>query len=72
MFSSIALDLGDAGPVLNVPPSAVFVEGGKSFVFMTTAPGHFVRRTVETLRSGDRVVTDGSLLLREEEEKRTS
>src|SRR4029077_20933211 len=36
MFSSIALDLGDARPVLNVPPSAVFVEGGKSFVFVAT------------------------------------
>lgn len=72
MFSSIALDLGDSKPMLNVPPSAVFVEGGTSFVFVTTAPGHFVRRSVETLHAGDRVVTDGGLLLREEEEKRTS
>jgi hypothetical protein len=50
----------------------VFVEGGKSFVFVATAPGHFTRRVVEQLRAGDRVVTDGSLLLREEEEKRAS
>ena len=72
MFASIAVNLGDSKPILNVPPSAVFVEGGKSFVFVTTVLGHFVRRTVEMLHPGDRVVTDGSLLLREEEEKRTN
>jgi len=71
MFASIALELGDSKPVLNVPPSAVFVEDGKTFVFVATAPGHFSRRVVEELHAGDRVVTDGSLLLREEE-KRTS
>jgi multidrug efflux pump subunit AcrA (membrane-fusion protein) len=72
MFASIALDLGGAKNVLDVPPQAIFVEGGRSFVYMATAPGHFVKRPVEALRPGDRVVTDGGLLLREEDEKRAS
>jgi membrane fusion protein, heavy metal efflux system len=72
MFSSIALDVGDSRPMLAVPPRSVFVEGDKSWVYVATAPRHFVRRAVDALRAGDRVVVDGALLLREEEAKRAS
>ena len=72
MFASIALNVGNATPVLTVPPRAIFVDNGRRWVYVATAPGHFVRRAVDLLRPGDRVVTAGGLLLREEEEKRTS
>jgi cobalt-zinc-cadmium efflux system membrane fusion protein len=85
MFASIALGVGAPGAVLTVPAQAVFTENGRSWVYVATAPGHFVRRLVDIdqdegaqkrvrsgLRAGDRVVTDGGLLLREEEEKRAS
>ena len=70
MFASIALDVGSSTPVLTVPPQAIFVDNGGRWVYVATMPGHFVRRSVDVLKPGDRVVTDGGLLLREEEEKR--
>jgi len=83
MFASIALGVGSSEPVLTVPASAVFTENGRSWVYVSTTGGHFVRRSIEVdqdegadrrvlsgLRPGDRVVTAGALLLREEEEKR--
>jgi cobalt-zinc-cadmium efflux system membrane fusion protein len=86
MFASITLGVGGgAESVLTLPSKAVFTEGGQSWVYIATAPGHFARRLVDVeqdvgterrvrsgLHAGDRVVTDGGLLLREEEEKRTS
>jgi len=52
-------------------------------VYLSTEPGRFVRRAIEVvqdegterrvlsgLRAGERVVVDGALLLRQEEEKR--
>jgi cobalt-zinc-cadmium efflux system membrane fusion protein len=79
------LGVGASGPALTVPASAVFTENGRSWVYVTTQPGHFTRRSIEVdqdesadrrvlngLRSGDRVVTGGALLLREEEVKRAS
>jgi multidrug efflux pump subunit AcrA (membrane-fusion protein) len=85
MFASITLGVGSSDAVLILPTGAVFTESGRSWVYLETAPGRFVRRAVDVdqdegaqkrvrsgLRSGDRVVTDGGLLLREEEEKRTS
>jgi cobalt-zinc-cadmium efflux system membrane fusion protein len=83
MFASIALGVGASDPALTVPASAVFTENGKSWVYLATTAGHFVRRSIEVeqdegaerrvlsgLRAGDRVVTGGALLLREEEGKR--
>jgi cobalt-zinc-cadmium efflux system membrane fusion protein len=86
MFASITLGVGGGSArALTVPSKAVFTEGGQSWVYVATAPGHFSRRLVDVdqdqgaerrvrsgLRAGDRVVTDGGLLLREEEEKRAS
>jgi cobalt-zinc-cadmium efflux system membrane fusion protein len=85
MFASIALGVGASSPTLMVPASAVFTENGHSWVYVSTRAGHFARRSIEVdpdegtdrrvlngLRPGDRVVTGGALLLREEEVKRAS
>jgi cobalt-zinc-cadmium efflux system membrane fusion protein len=85
MFASIALGVGASSPALTVPASAVFTENGRSWVYVSTKTGHFARRSIEVdqdegadrrvldgLRPGDRVVTGGALLLREEEAKRAS
>jgi membrane fusion protein, heavy metal efflux system len=80
MFTSVSLSLPRAASSLTVPAKAVFVENGKSFAYVQ-APAdsqQFVRRNVETLASGsdrlrivgglsagDRVVSDGVLLLRQ-------
>jgi cobalt-zinc-cadmium efflux system membrane fusion protein len=61
---------------LNVPTKAVFLKDDKHFVFIEIAPGRFERRAVEPgaegggrttvlngLQPGQRVVTDGCLLL---------
>src|SRR6185369_7679085 len=83
MFASIALGVGASDPALTVPASAVFTENGRSWVYVATAAGRFARRSIDVdqdeganrrvlsgLRAGDRVVTGGALLLREEEGKR--
>jgi membrane fusion protein, heavy metal efflux system len=83
MFASITLGVGASSPALTVPASAVFTENGRSWVYVSTEPGHFARRSIEVdqdegadrrvlngLRAGDHVVTAGALLLREEEAKR--
>jgi cobalt-zinc-cadmium efflux system membrane fusion protein len=85
MFASIALGVGASSPTLTVPASAVFTENGHSWVYVSTRTGHFARRSIEVdqdegadrrvlngLRPGERVVTGGALLLREEEVKRAS
>jgi len=85
MFASIALGVGTSSPALTVPASAVFTENGHSWVYVSTKAGHFARRLIDVeqdeggdrrvlngLRAGDRVVTSGGLLLREEEGKRAS
>ena len=85
MFASIALGVGGSGSVLTVPSQAIFTENGRSWVYVATGAGHFAKRPVDVdaddaaqkrvrngLRAGDRVVVDGGLLLREEEEKKAS
>src|SRR5262249_7955534 len=83
MFASIALAVGGRGRFVTVPARAVFTEDGRSFVFVETSPGRSARRPIEVgpedgasrsvtsgLKAGDRIVVDGVLLLRGEEEKR--
>lgn len=80
MFTSMSLFLPDAtsGGALTVPAKAVFVENSQSFAYVQVAPREFVRRQIETvtsdsdrlrvlngLKPGDRVVSDGVLLLRQ-------
>jgi cobalt-zinc-cadmium efflux system membrane fusion protein len=77
MFTSATLQLPQSSSGLTTPAKAVFVENGKSYVYAQAAPDRFARREVATvagsgdrvrvtsgLAAGDRVVTDGVLLLR--------
>jgi RND family efflux transporter MFP subunit len=80
MFTSVSLSLPPAASSLTVPAKAVFVENGKSFAYVQVRAGspEFVRRDVDAVASGaerlriisglsagDRVVSDGVLLLRQ-------
>jgi membrane fusion protein, heavy metal efflux system len=78
MFAAINLYLPNAVASLTVPTKAVFVEGGRTFAYVQISPQEFDRREVETVTSGsgrlrvlrgvqagDRVVSDGVLLLRQ-------
>src|SRR5438093_1931852 len=85
MFASVILILSQATKVLTVPASAVFVEGERSYVFVLQSDHCFARRKVEVvpdpsgrarvvggLQVGDKVVSDGALLLHLEEGKKES
>jgi cobalt-zinc-cadmium efflux system membrane fusion protein len=85
MFASIALYLSEPNPSLTIPAKAVFVENGRTFVYVQTDPQQFARREIDTMpsgsdrlrvkggvRAGDRVVSDGVLLLRQLEADATA
>jgi cobalt-zinc-cadmium efflux system membrane fusion protein len=85
MFAAIELQVAEGLRVLAVPIGALFTEEGRSYVYIEAGPGRFERRAVEVangggsdrrvlsgLRAGDRVVVDGALLLRQEEQQRGS
>ena len=78
MFASTSLYLPQPSSALTVPAKAVFVEGGRRFAYVQVGAQEFARRGVETvasgtdrlrivsgLNAGDRVVSDGVLLLRQ-------
>ena len=78
MFTSISLSLPRSESSLTVPAKAVFVENSRSFAYVQVGPQEFTRRDIETLASGadrlrvvrglstgDRVISDGVLLLRQ-------
>jgi len=81
MFAAASIELAPTGgKTLTVPSTAVFMEEGKSYSYVQTGSSAFTRREVSTmpdgdkrvrvmagLREGDRVVTDGVLLLRQQE-----
>jgi len=80
MYATISVHVSSAHDALTIPASAVFVENGRTFAYVQTGPQEFVRRSVQTVASGsgrsrvlggvaagDRVVTDGVLLLRQVE-----
>ena len=85
MYAAVTLAVASEQRALEVPADAVFMENGHSFVFVESSRGHFTRRAVEVapgeashrtvltgLRVGDRIVVDGALLLRQEEQQRAS
>jgi membrane fusion protein, heavy metal efflux system len=85
MFASISVGVGETEHVLILPSRAAFIENGRTWVYVAVAHGRFVRRSVELgqeegtdrrilsgLNAGDRIVVEGALLLRQEEEKRAS
>jgi membrane fusion protein, heavy metal efflux system len=85
MYASIVLNVGARMRGLRVPAAAVFTEGQRNFVYVEVGEGRFAKRSVDLeqttsvdrhvvggLRAGDRVVVDGALLLRQEEQQRAS
>ena len=78
MFTSTSLYLPESPSPLTVPAKAVFVEDSQSFAYVQVTPQEFVRRAIDTVPSGpdrlrvvrglvpgDRVISDGVLLLRQ-------
>jgi len=77
MFTTAELQLPSQNNALTAPAKAVFVENSRSYAYVQTSPDTFARRALETLPGGgdriritrglsvgDRIVTDGVLLLR--------
>jgi cobalt-zinc-cadmium efflux system membrane fusion protein len=77
MYATAAIDLGGTEPALFVPQGAPQEVGGQTVVFVMTAPGRFEPRPVQLgralegeqeitsgIRAGERVVTQGSFVLR--------
>ncbi len=75
MFVSVEVPMR-AGHAVSVPSPAVFLKGDRHYVFVEETPGTFVRRQVDVsaerdtqvlvsagIRPGERVVTDGCVLL---------
>ena len=78
MFITAALYLPSSAAALTLPVSALFVEDGKSYAYVQADATNFERRAVDTvpagaqlvrvvagLAAGDRVATEGVLLLRQ-------
>ena len=76
MFITSSLELSGGGAAISVPAGAVFTEDGKSYVFAAINDQRFERRLIVAapdaegrlrvtsgLRVGDRIVTDGAMLL---------
>src|SRR5262249_52437502 len=76
-------DVSDDARGIVVPATAVFAEQGRTFVFVAGDGGRFVRRAIDIaqdhgderrvlrgLKAGERIVVDGVLLLRQEEQQR--
>jgi cobalt-zinc-cadmium efflux system membrane fusion protein len=74
---------GEAAQGLTIPSSAIFVEEGRTYVYAQIAPQTFERRVVEIspgagprrrvvdgVKAGDRIVVDGALLLRQQEDRK--
>ena len=77
MFASVILFLDESERGLTVPAKAVFTERSRNFVYVRIADREFARRQVEVLadgsgrlrissglKQGEKVVSDGVLLLR--------
>jgi cobalt-zinc-cadmium efflux system membrane fusion protein len=78
MYTSISLYLPASAGALTIAAKAAFVEQGRMFAYVESGPQQFVRREIETaatdsdrlrvvrgLKVGERVVSDGVLLLRQ-------
>jgi cobalt-zinc-cadmium efflux system membrane fusion protein len=79
MFATISLQQTSAGSALTVPVNAIFVESGRTFAYLQVGDHEFCRREIEAvpnsrrdrlrvtrgLQAGDRVVSEGVLLIRQ-------
>jgi len=73
----VSVNVPDEGaPVVSVPSKAVFLKGEKHYLFLEEQPGQFARQEIKIgleqdgrifvlsgVQSGQRIVTDGSILL---------
>jgi cobalt-zinc-cadmium efflux system membrane fusion protein len=80
MFASVKLFLDESVRGLTVPVKAVFTESGRNFVYVRVNNREFARRQVEIapdgtarlrvssgLKVGDKIVSEGAVLLRQQE-----
>jgi len=80
MFTTATLQIPGVDTALTAPAKAVFVEDGRSFMYVQIGAAEFERREVEVVAAagarvhvtrgiavGDRIVSDGVLLLRARE-----
>jgi cobalt-zinc-cadmium efflux system membrane fusion protein len=80
MFASILLFMKEAEPALTIPSHAVFIEGGRHFIYVEQSPGRFQRRRVEVVsgpegrlkvldgvKAEERVASEDVMLLRAQE-----
>jgi membrane fusion protein, heavy metal efflux system len=85
MFAVVALGVAAGERVVVLTSRAIFTEDGRTYAYIDSGAGRFVRRSIEVapgegaerrilngLHAGDHVVVDGAILLRQEENKRGS
>jgi membrane fusion protein, heavy metal efflux system len=83
MFATVNFAVSDLERAIDIPAQALLTESGLNFVYLSKGDNTFVRRKVDVqpveggqlrliagLKVGDRIVTDGTILLRGEEDKR--
>jgi cobalt-zinc-cadmium efflux system membrane fusion protein len=76
MFITASLDLSEGGSAMTVPAGAAFTEDGKSYVYTAKSDRRFERRQIVAvpdaegrlrvtsgLHAGERIVTDGAMLV---------
>jgi len=84
MFATVSLLVDESLTGLVLPSGAVFTEESQSFVYVQQGERGFIQRRIQTstdesgrvrvlsgLKSGEKVVSDGGLLLRQMEQQRT-
>lgn len=85
MFASVNFFLEEFAPTITIPAQAVLTESGSCFVYLAKADNTFIRQKVDVqpgkpgrlrlisgLRAGDRIVTDGTILVRAKEDAKES
>lgn len=79
MFAQLQLDVGDTAQILTVPREAILEMDGKQFVYVVERADRYLRREVkivtvsseqarilEGLSQGERIVTKGAVLIKEQ------
>jgi cobalt-zinc-cadmium efflux system membrane fusion protein len=82
MFARLHIQVGESAPFLVIPREAVLEVDGKQFVYVVEGADQYVRREIkistispdqvrvlEGLKSGQRIVTKGVVLIRGQEVK---
>lgn len=83
MFATVNFFVEESAETIDIPAAAVLTESGSSFVYLARDETTFIRQKIDVqpdgpgrmrllagLRVGDRIVTDGAILVRAEEEKK--